>query len=269
MGLLFSTTIPMYLLSANFRGQAIYITILPRFREDLGGAFDVPKEKCPPDGGSSGCVTGNPMSIFPSSKKPIPTSLPHSSCDPLFKSTTQRSQSDYFIFQRRHSRSISSPNASSDSDISTPSLTPDSNNCRQSPVPTSSVVKPSSDALDFLMTLFPRHGLIALPYAKRMSISAPNLGVVFDGVVLDLPEEPRTLYVDGKSAESVNLRESIIALLDLADERLGCSGLAIALERSSPNLGALLHSLMYVGGSVVTRPPFDVDSAFILVGLDI
>jgi hypothetical protein len=62
---------------------------------------------------------------------------------------------------------------------------------------------------------------------------------------------------------------SIIALLDLADERLGCSGLAIALERSSPNLGALLHSLMYVGGSVVTRPPFDVDSAFILVGLDI
>lgn len=222
MGLLFSTTIPMYLLSANFRGQAIYITILRRFREDLGyavvnllpsvmlnifsGAFDVPKEKCPPDGGSLGCVTGSPMSIFPSSKKLIPTSLSHSSCDPLFKSTTQRSQSDYFISQRRHSQSISSPNAS-DSDISTPSLTPDSNNYRRSPDLTNSVAKPSSDALDFLMTVFPRHGLIALPYAKRMSISAPNLGVVFDGVVLDLPEEPRTLYVDGKSAELVNVRE--------------------------------------------------------------
>jgi len=268
MGLLFSTTIPMYLLSANFRGHAIYITILPRSLEDLGGAFDVPKEKCPPDGGSSGCVTGSPMSIFPSSKNLISTSLSHSSCSPLLKSTTQRSPSDYFIFQRRHS-SISSPNASSDSDISTPSLTPDSNNRRQSPAPTSSVAKLSSDALDFLMTLFPRHGLIALPYAKRMSISAPNLGVVFDGVVLDLPKEPRILYVDGKSAESMNLRESIIALLDLADERLGCLGLAIVLERSSPNLGALLHSLMYVGGSVITRPPFDVDSAFILVGLDI
>ena len=62
---------------------------------------------------------------------------------------------------------------------------------------------------------------------------------------------------------------SIIALLDLADERLGCSGLAIVLERSYPNLGALLHSLMYVGGTVVTKPPFDVDPAFVLVGLDV
>jgi len=249
--------------------QAIYIIILLRSRGALGGAFDVPKEKCPPDGGSSGCVTGSPMSIFPSSKNLISVSHYHPPCDPLFKPTTQRSQSDYFVFERQHSRPISISSASSDSDISTPSLTPDSNNCRQGPIPARSVVKPSSDALDFLMTLFPRHGLVALPYAKRMSISAPNLGVAFDGVVLDLPEEPRTLYVDGKSAESVNLRESIIALLDLADERLGCSGLAIVLERSSPNLGALLHSLMYVGGTVVTKPPFDVDPAFVLVGLDV
>ena len=62
---------------------------------------------------------------------------------------------------------------------------------------------------------------------------------------------------------------SIIALLDLADERLGCSGLIIVLERSSLNLSTLLHSLMYVGGTVVTRPPFDVDAAFVLVGLDV
>lgn len=147
------------------------------------------------------------MSIFPSSKNLISASHYHPSCDPLFKPTTQRSQSDYFVFEHQHSRPISISSASSDSDISTPSLTPDSNNWRQGPIPTRSVVKPSSDALDFLMTLFPRHGLVALPYAKRMSISAPNLGVAFDGVVLDLPEEPRTLYVDGKSAESVNLRE--------------------------------------------------------------
>jgi hypothetical protein len=147
------------------------------------------------------------MSIFPSSKNLISVSHYHPPCDPLFKPTTQRSQSDYFVFERQHSRPISISSASSDSDISTPSLTPDSNNCRQGPIPARSVVKPSSDALDFLMTLFPRHGLVALPYAKRMSISAPNLGVAFDGVVLDLPEEPRTLYVDGKSAESVNLRE--------------------------------------------------------------
>lgn len=62
---------------------------------------------------------------------------------------------------------------------------------------------------------------------------------------------------------------SIVALLDLADERLGCSSLVIVLERSSPNLGKILHSLMYVGGAVVTKPAYQVDPAFVLVGLEV
>jgi hypothetical protein len=60
-----------------------------------------------------------------------------------------------------------------------------------------------------------------------------------------------------------------VALLDLADERLECSGLVIALERSDPALGDLLHALMYVGGTVVTKPPFPVNPALVLVGLEI
>jgi len=119
------------------------------------------------------------------------------------------------------------------------------------------------------MTVFPKQGLSALPHSKAVSISAPNLGTDFNGVVLQLPGQPKTLYVDGKSAESVSLRESIVALLDLADESLECTALVIVLERSSPNLGALLHSLMYVGGAVVTKPIFEVDDAFVLVGLEI
>jgi hypothetical protein len=126
-----------------------------------------------------------------------------------------------------------------------------------------------NDALDFLMTVFPYQGMSALPYAKTVSISAPDLGADFNGIVLELPGSPKTLYVDGKSAASVSLRESIVALLDLADERLGCEALIIVLERSSPTLGSVLHSLMYVGGSVVTKPPFRVDPAFVLVGLEI
>lgn len=43
----------------------------------------------------------------------------------------------------------------------------------------------------------------------------------------------------------------------------------LALEKSCPVLGELLHSLMYVGGTVVTAPPFPVDPAYILVGLEI
>jgi hypothetical protein len=57
--------------------------------------------------------------------------------------------------------------------------------------------------------------------------------------------------------------------LDLADEKLQCTALVIALERNSPFLGDLLHSLMYVGATVVTKPPFQVNPAFVLVGLDL
>jgi len=62
---------------------------------------------------------------------------------------------------------------------------------------------------------------------------------------------------------------SIVALLDLADEHLQCSALVIALEKASPALSSLLHALMYVGGTVVTKPDFPVDPAYVLVGLEI
>lgn len=127
----------------------------------------------------------------------------------------------------------------------------------------------SKDALDLLLAIFPRNGLSILPYAKSVVVTAPNIGASFDGVVLDLPGQSKTLYVDGKNAQAVSLRESIVALLELADEQLQCSALVIAFNKSSHGLSELLHSLMYVGGSVVTKPPFQVDPSYILVGLDI
>jgi Ornithine decarboxylase antizyme len=147
----------------------------------------------------------------------------------------------------------------------------------------------SNDALDFLLTIFPRDGLVALPYTKSVAITAPNMGATFDGVVLQMPGKPKVLYVDGKTAQSVSLRErcvfsitvicyisyllsrhfSIVALLDLADECFQCSALVIALDKSSPALGDILHSFMYVGGNIVTKPPFQVDPAYLLVGMEI
>ena len=62
---------------------------------------------------------------------------------------------------------------------------------------------------------------------------------------------------------------SIVALLDLASEHLECSALVIALERSSPALRTLLHAFMYVGATVVTRPPYPLDDAYVLVGIEI
>lgn len=69
--------------------------------------------------------------------------------------------------------------------------------------------------------------------------------------------------------QSHSPRFSIVALLDLADEHLQCSALVIALEKASSALSSLLHSLMYVGGTVVTKPDFPVDPAYVLVGLEI
>lgn len=62
----------------------------------------------------------------------------------------------------------------------------------------------------FLSVLFPRNGLRAAPYAKSVSISTPGTGVTFDGVVLSLPNKPKTFYVDGKCAATVNLRERYV-----------------------------------------------------------
>ncbi|KAH8992873.1 ornithine decarboxylase antizyme-domain-containing protein [Lactarius hatsudake] len=124
-------------------------------------------------------------------------------------------------------------------------------------------------ALELLTTLFPNHGIAALEYARSVSVSSLEMGISFDGVVLELPGKPKTFYVDCKNAEVVNLREGIVALLDLADEHLQCSALIIALEKASPALSSLLHALMYVGGTVVTKPDFPVDPAYVLVGLEI
>jgi hypothetical protein len=163
--------------------------------------------------------------------------------------------------------------------LATPPLTPDDSIEDIS-------IKSNDDALDLLTTLFSNHALTALPYAKSVTISSPEMGTSFDGVVLELPGKPKTFYVDGKSTEVVNVREryanffrssklshslsvSIVALLDLADEHLQCSALVIALEKASPTLSSLLHALMYVGGAVVTKPDFPVHPAYVLVGLEI
>jgi len=241
---------------------------------DPSGGFDVPNAKCPPDRGSSDCVTGSQAPIYPSSPfnnhftpsnspaPKFPNSIVYPPTPPL------ESYSNNYVsavFPQNIPGRIG--NVLAAHNIATPPLTPDSDDDEESV--DGSDGKHSKDALDFLLTIFPRDGLDALPYAKSVVISAPNMGATFDGVVLEMPGKPKALYVDGKAAQSVSLRESVVALLDLADECFRCSTLVIALDRSSPALGDILHSFMYVGGAVVTKPPFHVDPAYILVGMEI
>lgn len=62
---------------------------------------------------------------------------------------------------------------------------------------------------------------------------------------------------------------SIVSLLDLADEQLECSAVIIALPKTSEGLDDLIHSLMYVGGQIVTKPPFKASSAYLLIGMEL
>jgi len=67
------------------------------------------------------------------------------------------------------------------------------------------------DALDYLMTIFPKDGPKVLPYSKSVTISA-SLGPAFEGVVTQLPGKLKTLYVDGKNAALVGLRERYVSI---------------------------------------------------------
>jgi hypothetical protein len=166
-------------------------------------------------------VTGSLASIFSnssfpdrltSSPSPEPK-FPNSIVYPPTPPPEARSTSGYVS----HSQSPANTTATSPKDIpgrakaqpvshnlATPPLTPDDGDDSED---NESIEKQSKDALDFLLTIFPRDGLDALPFAKSVVISAPNMGAIFDGVILELPGKPKALYVDGKSAQSVSLRE--------------------------------------------------------------
>lgn len=96
-------------------------------------------------------------------------------------------------------------------DIATPPLTPDEAEDGEGSIAAISA-KQRDAALEFLSTLFPRSALAAMPHAKSVHISGPNIGADFDGVVLELPDKPKTLYVDGKSAATINLRERCVCV---------------------------------------------------------
>ncbi|KDN49653.1 hypothetical protein RSAG8_01718, partial [Rhizoctonia solani AG-8 WAC10335] len=130
-------------------------------------------------------------------------------------------------------------------------------------------------ALEVLATLFPNSEVAraALPYARALRITSRQ-GVTpeastWDGVVLSLPGQERTLYVIGRGAEALMLRESITALLDLADEYLECTAFVIALEKNTPGLGELVHALTYLSGQIVTKPPFVANPTYVLVGIEL
>lgn len=187
------------------------------------GAFDIPTVKCPPDRGSSDWVTDS-LASTPLSSSPAPSDSDRNT----LSSFGSESFKDSNVYSRTSSpdsaihpgadtafpfptppRDILAKREVPSSDMATPPLTPDDVDESGDSIS----AKQRNDALELLSTLFPRNALGALPHAKSVQISAPNLGAAFDGVVLDLPGKTKTLYVDGKSAAHVNLRERCVHIL--------------------------------------------------------
>ena len=218
MGLSLATLLLVYLPCAISMAQTTCTITLLRSLADQGGAFDVPKGKCPPDRGSSVCVTGSraqstiniaSFDRSASSESKFAESIIYPPTPPADQ---ELSSNDY----------MSIPLSSSPTDIPrprvvsplhqlvTPPLSPDNSDNEGA---NDEKQFSSQDASDFLLTIFPREGGKALPYAKSVTISAPNVGAIFDGVVLELPGTSKALYVDGKSAQSVSLRERYVQSL--------------------------------------------------------
>ncbi|KAJ1304822.1 hypothetical protein OPQ81_005957 [Rhizoctonia solani] len=237
-------------------------------------------EKCPPDitksGGSLGCVTGNPASRAVGLPIPQRTPIPASPCSTSFPRPIPNAHSHHV------SRYPLTPDSSPDLSHHVPSphghyskFTGQLQTPPQSPdgLPSNDPMAPT--ALEVLATLFPNSeaARAALPYARALRITSRQ-GVTpeastWDGVVLSLPGQERTLYVIGRGAEALMLRESVTALLDLADEYLECTAFVIALEKNTPGLGELVHALTYLSGQIVTSPPFVANPAYVLVGIEL
>jgi len=95
--------------------------------------------------------------------------------------------------------------------------------------------------------------------------------VPWDLAVVDDPvRSSRALYArSALGYEDVCLRENVVAVLDFADE-LQCDAVVVCLYKSDAHLSELLHSLLYVGGTVVDPVNVPYDAAnFVLVGLQL
>lgn len=215
MGHSLPTTLRGYLPSATCRAPTIctitllrylvdpeYVPLLLTGHPDLfphSGVFDIPNTKCPPDGGSSDRVTGG--------LAPIISQSPDSSFSPSPPEKATSPINDHYTSTRIPTavppRYIPA-RSQSPYGLPTPPLTPDDSDAGGAH---GIFTEHSNNALDLLLNIFPRNGLSILPFAKSVVVSVPNMGASFDGVVLELPERPKTLYIDGKNAPAVSLRE--------------------------------------------------------------
>ena len=89
---------------------------------------------------------------------------------------------------------------------------------------------------NILAAIFPKSSPIQQLPATKVELA--EIVESWEGAVLENPAMgTRTLYVSGGSYESVNMRESICDVLELAEEKLGATGVVMVLEKDSADIG--------------------------------
>ncbi|KAF9429221.1 hypothetical protein BGZ76_001645 [Entomortierella beljakovae] len=78
------------------------------------------------------------------------------------------------------------------------------------------------------------------------------------------------LYLKGNGWDDMDIRESVVAALDLAEEQFECEVVYLCLEKSNPYLAKLVRALMYAGFEVVTPGILEhADPKYLVLGMEL
>ncbi|KAF9155160.1 hypothetical protein BG015_010864 [Linnemannia schmuckeri] len=78
------------------------------------------------------------------------------------------------------------------------------------------------------------------------------------------------LFLRGNGWDDMDIRGSVVAALDLAEEQLGCQTVHLCLEKSNPNLAKLVRTLMYAGFEMVHPDVLaHADPKYLVLGMDL
>lgn len=120
----------------------------------------------------------------------------------------------------------------------------------------------------FVEQLFKR----VVPVEMNVQIKSRQFDCTWDGAVVGL-DGVRTLFLRGGNWDMVDLRESIVAVYELAEEHLHCQSLVICLDRLEMGqkiTTELLHSFVYVGFEMLDQKVLQHNAErFTLVGAEL
>jgi len=95
---------------------------------------------------------------------------------------------------------------------------------------------------------------------------------VYQAYTVKTPNGGKSMFLHIPSLtewHGLEFRESLMALLDLAETILNCNQLIICLEKERQELASLVHAFMYVGFNIVSPPIANMNSGFVFLGYEI